>query len=159
MCLMKFRTWLAHEYSACNQHDQRPEVNYAATMFYAIAKFLHIIDNGPMFLSDKDAAACRHFGSLYLRASFAAAELCARHKILRWKFRPKSHYLDHQFLEISQTNQNPRFFQCWLDEDFMGKMSNLAGKTHAGNVSLRNSAIESNQMFHFNMHVKAESII
>lgn len=66
----------------------------------------------PVALSDQQRAAFKG-GSTYLKSAMLIADLAVLNRVLRWKFRPKLHYLDHQFREMHEFGWNPRFFQCW----------------------------------------------
>ena len=85
-------------------------------------------------LQMRDAYAA---GKLYLKSQVLLADLCCRHGVLRWKLRPKLHYLDHQVEDIRLYGWNPKFWECWMDEDFMGKIALLSGKCPATNTALR----------------------
>ena len=132
---------LAHEFAACNESDKRLEISLAAVLFWGIADFIWTLDHSPMFMTKPQQARAHRTGSLYVKTAFLLAELCVNQKILRWKFRPKVHYMQHTIDDVGRYTLNPRFFMCWLDEDFMGKIAALCSRCHAGNISYSCSAI------------------
>ena len=71
---------------------------------------------------------------MYLKMATNLADLCLERHIYRWKFRPKVHYLDHQISELVFL-WNPKFWMCFMDEDFIGKIANLGSKCHAATVA------------------------
>jgi len=131
---------LAHETYWANLHIHTPEMNFAATLFYAITDFLWVLDRSPMYMEKWQIQDSYKAGQLYLKCSMNLADLCLEEKIFRWKFRPKTHYMDHQVDELLQGGWNPRFWQCWMDEDFMGKVALLACKCPKTNTAFRNTS-------------------
>ena len=128
--------WLANEFFFANLHDDDIEISYAASLFHSIADFLWIIDRSPMFLNAVQMQSAYNAGRTYLKSQILLAELCLKRVQLRWKYRPKIHFLDHQVDEILG-GWNPRFWQCWMDEDFMGKIAVLASRVHPRTCSHR----------------------
>ena len=53
---------------------------------------------------------------------------------MRYKLRPKLHYLHHAIIDLQKTRLNPFFSTCFLDEDYMGKVKALSSKCHASTV-------------------------
>jgi hypothetical protein len=53
---------------------------------------------------------------------------------MRYKLRPKLHYLHHAIIDLQKTRLNPFFSTCFLDEDYMGKIKALSSKCHASTV-------------------------
>ena len=68
---------------------------------------------------------CQQLGRRHLQLYQALALLAARVAHLRWRIRPKMHYIHHTKRELS-TKLNPRFLLCFLDEDFMGTVKGVA---------------------------------
>ncbi len=128
--------WLAHEFFFANIHNESAEVSYAATLFHSISDFLWTLDHSPMFMSSAQARSAYDAGKLYLKTSMLLADGCLARGVFRWKYRPKLHYLDHQIDDV-RSEWNPRFWMCFMDEDFMGKLSKLGSKCHAKTISLR----------------------
>ena len=135
-CMRMKLNWLAHEFFFADLHNDNLEVSYAATMFHAIADFLWVIDRSPMFMNAVQTAAAYKAGRTYLKSAMLLADYCLARGIMRWKYRPKLHYLDHQIDELLD-GWNPRFWQCWMDEDFMGKVASLAGHCHPRTCAYR----------------------
>ena len=53
-----------------------------------------------------------------------------------FKLRPKTHYLTHVVYDTFR-KYNPKKTSTWMDEDFMGKVTKVAGMCHPRTVSLR----------------------
>lgn len=110
------------------------EIQMAAACFWALAAWIHILDHAGIILTGEQKEACLKHGRMHLRIYKALALHAVECGARRWKIRPKMHYLDHTFREVSN-GLNPRFFQCFLDEDFVGKMVGIAMRCHRSTVS------------------------
>jgi len=56
-----------------------------------------------------------------LQFQYLAQESLRRQTCL-FKLQPKGHAFDHTVRGLQISRYNPLFFECWTEEDFMGKM-------------------------------------
>ena len=94
------------------------------------------MDSSGVFLEKPIIEQALKLSRLHLRCYKRLACLALADGILRWKIRPKHHFLDHTFREVA-LGFNPRAFQCFLDEDMMGRCARLAGMCHRALVAQR----------------------
>jgi hypothetical protein len=73
----------------------------------------------------------------YLQTYQCLAQVNLARRRPLYKCRPKMHYLEHMRLRILREHSNPRHEHNFLEEDFVGRVSRLAAKTHRANVCLR----------------------
>jgi len=128
--------WLAHELWWASLLNDDLEIRLAAALFWGAADFFHVIDKSPMFMNRLQIQETLRAGNTFLKSAIMLADLALTNLVLRWKHRPKLHYLHHQVGEV-KFGFNPRFFNCFIDEDFVGKMSSLASKTHKTTTAYR----------------------
>ncbi len=60
---------------------------------------------------------------------------------VQWKVRPKYHVLEHIAATMRETRVNPRFWACWMDEDFMAKIRGICERTRAGGAAVCKRAL------------------
>jgi hypothetical protein len=127
----------AQLHNAASAQPGHWELVRAATCFYYMVRWIAILDREPMFMSAEAAAEYRDAGFAYLRLYNSLAHSCVQAGVRRWKVRPKCHVLAHIFLRTEFSRMNPRFWSCWSDEDYIGKVCKLARATHSGTVARR----------------------
>jgi hypothetical protein len=54
-----------------------------------------------------------------------------------WGIRPKHHALWHVVTDVEKCSLNPKFFQCDMDESFLGQLKRIGVRTHGGTVTTR----------------------
>jgi hypothetical protein len=129
--------FLAKELSRAASAQPGQEIERAATCFYFLVRWLAILDQEPMFMSAEATAECTAAGFDYLRLYNSLAHMCVQASVRRWKVRPKCHVLAHILLRSGFSRMNPRFWSCWADEDYIGKVCKLARATHPAAVARR----------------------
>lgn len=108
---------------------------------WALHSFGKKLDSAGIFLTDEQADELVDVGKLFLEcyARLAADALALSRP--RWKLRPKFHSLHCETIlrMASGSRANPRYFSCWLDEDYIGRMCNLgkAASSHPTTMSRR----------------------
>jgi len=105
----------------------------------AMKRFIQITDRADLFLTEVEAqdASDSGYAFLQLYARLAESKRLPLDAQRLWKLIPKHHYLAHLCLEIVRTRLNPRRHDCFVAEDFMGKVkasvegcgANNAGRT------------------------------
>ena len=129
--------WMADELKLAALVIPTPEVKVAATAAWAIADFIFVCNDAGMIMTEEQASRGYNSGMTYLFAYRELACISKVEKSTRWKYRPKVHFLEHQFIEMLHTKFNPNYSSCFMDEDYIGKIARLAGKCHAKTVGLR----------------------
>ena len=76
-------------------------------------------------------------GKAYLYAYQKLACISLDRGEFEWKIRPKHHYFCHLLEQVESSSANPRFTQCFIDEDFVGRMAKLAKACKPQTASLR----------------------
>ncbi len=61
------------------------------------------------------------------------ANLSLQKKLCRYHMRPKAHFLGH--VTWHYLPKNPRYFMCYLDEDYIARTKRLAEKAHPLHMS------------------------
>ena len=54
-----------------------------------------------------------------------------------FKMRPKHHYLLHCSWEVVSTQLNPKSFQCFGDESWLGKLKKISKQCHGRTMQFR----------------------
>ena len=116
--------------------DSCIEVQRAASCLYSLVSWIQCLDKADMILTLEEVRLCQKLGRRFLRGVVKLAAVAIRSHVLRWKIRPKLHYLDHTMREL-RNRLNPRFFQCFLEEDHIGRVSRLAAQVHRRQVGPR----------------------
>ena len=127
--------WLADELreaSVCGDH----EVRVAAICFYELTSFVHVLDQAGLWLQEWEIDKAQRHGQEFLNAYTDLVLWRIEHDICRWHIRPKLHYLAHQILQLCD-GQNPKHFSCFMDEDFVGKVSRLCAACRPAQVGHR----------------------
>ena len=121
--------WLAHElYTASIVGDD--DVKRAAALFHALSEFIQVLSLAQAVMSRSEADRAVLHGTRYLVIYKDLAVRAYLKNQALWKLRPKTHYLHHIIIKIGQTKFNPRYWSCFMDEDYMGKIKVLASHTH-----------------------------
>ena len=108
-----------------------------AVCAWGLAKFLHVCDNASFFFSDEECDSMSHAANCFLMCyqQLAVDSLAANKKM--YKCRPKHHYFDELWRAAKSNKKNPRHHHCFMDEDYVGRISKLGKNTHRGQVALR----------------------
>ncbi len=113
-----------------------------AKMTSQLQKAINIMDRSAVIMDEAAVAAAarclRTYQSEYVKLASAAADA---HENL-WKLRPKFHVLAHLSMFMEETHLNPRFWACWMDEDFMAKCRNLCQRVRARGVAVARNAMQ-----------------
>ena len=98
---------------------------------------LHILDTSGVILSPEEAQRAHYAGRLFLLSYQSLAEEALANEVAQYKMRPKFHYLCHVVDDLQKYRWNPRFFHCFMEEDFVGQLGRLVSKTHRNTASMR----------------------
>jgi hypothetical protein len=97
------------------------------------------LDAEPLFLSAEAASDLGQASDVFTVCYMRLAAWANARGETQFKLRPKTHDLVHVFerVKFRKTRLNPRFNQCFLDEDFVGRVSFLSRKPHQAQLGLR----------------------
>ena len=79
------------------------------------------------FLTDAQRQTVRVLGRVFLQVYVGLARTAIQNKELLWRFRPKSHLVDHCF-ELRRA-VNPSRYSTWMDEDVLKKLGKVLSMT------------------------------
>lgn len=126
--------FLAHK---CQTLTNSPHKRLRALMMWALADYIHTIDHAGFWMHRHERDRAHHSGSLFLMCYQKLAEQAGDDGKPNWKIVPKFHYFQHQIEGLLLSAANPRRQHCFMDEDFMGKISRLVAKCHINSCMLR----------------------
>ena len=108
-----------------------------ATMMHHLASYQQLMDLQPEFLSEEIAGAMYTHGYEFL---FQYCGIAAQNRAAgfpRYNFVVKFHRFCHMLDWLIEHEVNPKYYQCYHDEDYVGKMSKIASGTHRATMPLR----------------------
>ena len=131
--------WLANEnINVVNDGiDVNPHAQLRATCNFAFVKFITILDGGGLFVMDPDRDNAVKWGKAYLLCYQALAATAYEAELCLYKIRPKMHYFAHLLIELGLSGENPRRYDLFGAESFMGKIRKLGSQCHRANMPLR----------------------
>lgn len=130
--------WLAGEtsmFARTRPHEMPSQL--MAVCFWGMATFMATLDHEPLIMADAARQRAIVAGQTFMLAYMALATLALQRRLPLWKTRPKDHVFDEVLIRMGVSKVNPRFSQCFLDEDFIGKVCKLVRSTHALTAPLR----------------------
>jgi len=131
-----FTVFLAHVLQALPAEGEHAEVRVCCA--WGAAEFVDVMSTAPLVMSDEDTARAQTALRSYLDCYATLAVAAARDSIYMWKFRPKTHYLEHLLEFLQSSKLNPGKLATWDDESFLSKVKMIVGKC-SGRTALRTS--------------------
>ncbi len=113
-----------------------------ATMTRSLQDAVKLMDRCGEVMSETEASECCEGLETYQREYAALASQATDREELLWKLRPKFHVVAHIVLSMRETHLNPRYWSCWMDEDFMAKCRALCQKVRARGVTVSRNALQ-----------------
>lgn len=104
------------------------------TCIWACANWLYVLDRAGLWLTDEEQANAYRYGRLFLLSYQYLASANLLQGVCNYKIRPKSHSIQHVIDRHLSSKENPRFHNCFMDEDFMGKIARLCRHCHGGDT-------------------------
>ena len=108
-----------------------------ASCCWHLLRYVNITDQAGWRLSNDEAVAQLEHGWEFLKLYAELAADALRHEQLAYKVRPKLHYLWHTFMEAYKTRLNPRRYDLFAAEDFIGRIKRLGAQCHRSSLSQR----------------------
>jgi hypothetical protein len=97
--------------------------------------FLSMEEVKSQFFSESQADRCINAGNRVISSYGWLAREATQNKQLLWPIRPKLHGLCHILLFVEATKRNPKYTACMIDEDFLGRVIRVAGKSSRRSAS------------------------
>lgn len=101
-----------------------------ATTVWALVAFLAVLDAGGMFLTPEEQERAYQLGSRFMEGWVTLGKQALDNKLLLYKQRPKTHLFHHLVIGCREDSANCRYWGCWDDEDYVGRLSRVTRKTH-----------------------------
>ena len=108
-----------------------------AVCAWAHAEFYSAMEQAPRYLSAAQANRISEAGATFLRTYNTLRKLAELDARPAWAIRPKFHQLDHMCLDVARDRYNPRFYHCYADEDFVGRIMRISRRCHKRCVGRR----------------------
>jgi hypothetical protein len=129
--------WLASEALVFAGRSPGRVEKLIASCLQCLARLIDILDANGMFLDEKPRLHAMECGWGFLQAYAALASDAMASGKLRWRLQPKLHTVAEMILRLESSRLNPRFTQCFMDEDFVGRVARLSRMCHPRAVGLR----------------------
>ena len=97
--------------------------------------FLSMEEVKSQFFSESQADRCVSAGNHVVSSYGWLAREATNKKQLLWPIRPKVHALCHIIMYVQATRRNPKYTGCMIDEDFLGRVIRVAGKSSRRSAS------------------------
>ena len=81
-------------------------------------------------LTPTEVIEAKSYGWSFLKAAQELHEIANANGRYRWGLRPKIHSIHEVLQTLDRCPLNPFWQQCWMEEDFMGKIAKITSKTH-----------------------------
>ena len=104
---------------------------------WALAHLGQLSKRCGLHLSNGDIAEFKETGDVFLQCYTALALHALQNGVCRWALKPKHHQLQHSLEEVGIDKLNPSFFWNFADEDMLGRLKPIAGRTHRAKMSQR----------------------
>ena len=137
-CLLRWIAAACEESSRVSNNDDEADNNsmLRASCLYALTGLVHHLDSCGQWLGKPEGERARSLGDLFMRSySMLASKAYARNDC-KWKWRPKFHGLSHG-IDMAANGENIGRYSTWMDEDFVGKIGRVCGKTHRATMPQR----------------------
>lgn len=113
------------------------QASLIGTAAWGFLKFVYICDHSGMFFTREEADDAFEAGHMFLLAYQKLAWASYQNEECLWKVRPKTHYFMELLFHIKQTRRNPKYYDLFGAEDYMGKVKKCGTKTHRSTTSQR----------------------
>ena len=128
--------WLAEKtYESAHLDGEHGRLR--SVCIWGFAEFFYLIEREPRHLSDEGSARLIRAGNAFLQCYGALAADCHQSGDALYYLIPKHHAVAHTLLDLEVERYNARFYQCYSDEDFVGRMKRIAIRCHPRTMAKR----------------------
>jgi hypothetical protein len=138
--------WLAEEAPLSAVAERSDYSRLRATCAWSLGQFISVLENADMWLSPAEVQSATLHGRTFLVTYARLSDIAREAERTLYTLRPKLHYIDHQVSSLRAMPWNPRFLQCFGDEDMMGRMAVLVAATHRTTLVVRSVDIGTRRM-------------
>jgi hypothetical protein len=124
--------WLAELLQVYTQNCPQQysvEANLVSVCVWGLHSYFEILKAADRFFTHAEVSSVHRAGIACLTAYSELAKL--RGGAALWHHIPKMHQFQHLLEDAVIDLSNPRFFHCFSDEDFVGRMLRLSRRGHA----------------------------
>jgi hypothetical protein len=129
--------WLAQESRLVSERLQDTVIDVLATCCWGLQRTIELMDANDLIFAEDDAQEASDSLFLFLRGYQWLAAHSASQKLLFFNLRPKCHCVWHTAHEIREWKLNPKMFQTFDEESFLGKIKLVACKCHGRTMTRR----------------------
>lgn len=112
-------------------------LNILAVCAYHLQRFIELLDTAGLILNEDEAAEASRCLQIHLKSYAVLAEHYFKLRIMMYKIRCKSHYLEHVALEVKVCRVNQNLFHTFQEESFLGKIKAIGVRCHGRSCSHR----------------------
>ena len=120
--------WLAWWFTTQPRKGWYQEVRALAA--WSFAQYHMVLHEGRCVLSEDERARAHAHGQMFLDQYMVLHAVNIEQGRCLFKIRPKSHMCWHIIQMLLHSKYNPRYFENWLEEDMLGKLSKVFSKCH-----------------------------
>jgi hypothetical protein len=95
------------------------------------------MDNSDFWFSEEAAQAFYRAGVTFLTTYMSLSSRAAAADVAMWNITPKFHNVAHVFYSVMTDRVNPKFYHCYADEDFVGRIGRIGARVHPRTMSRR----------------------
>lgn len=108
-----------------------------AACAYFLERTTQIFDGAGLVLNRDEAEEASQCLTNHLVTYGWLASYYFERRVMRFKIRPKGHYLFHVAREIKEYQLNQSMFATWMEESYLGKIKAVAVKCHGRTCTQR----------------------
>ena len=112
-------------------------LNILAVCAYHLQRFIEVLDTAGLVLDEDEATEASSCLQIHLKSYAVLAEHYFKLRIMMYKIRCKSHYLDHVALEVKVCRVNQNLFHTFQEESFLGKIKAIGVRCHGRSCTHR----------------------
>ena len=116
-----------------------PQAQYRSVCMYGACEFIYTLESETRWMNPENARRAWRGGRLMLQTYQVLAADALRQNRCLYKIRPKLHDVAHivEHLASAGAVENPLFWQNFNEEDFIGKITDIAGSCNIRTAMLR----------------------
>lgn len=108
-----------------------------AACAWSMAAYHATLDGAGRYLTADETEKVCSLARGFLDTYQALARMSIDNSRRQWHIVKKHHYFVHSIIDVRRTRKNPRFFTCYADEDFVGRIAAVTRRLHRKTVANR----------------------
>ena len=114
-----------------------PVLNVLATTCYSLQRVIELMDSSGLIFTQDEAAEASASLRTHLKTYLWLASYHYSRHLRLFKVRSKTHYKFHVADDIQATRLNPRMFENFDEESFLGKIKRIGVRCHGATCIVR----------------------